>query len=282
MRALTIWLLASCLAVGPAARSAESPYSVSSEPKRSRTFLLPPMASFLLPGFDQWWEGQHGYAGLYTGIAAGAIVGEGLHDTGAGDISQWFTLAAGFSLLHSFKSAVRTREDFAFMKIEESPAELALAPFRVSYMGRVTTLIPLVIAFGLGFIEDSSSKSFSNLTGTDAYRAASRSYLAGTWEEAVFRGWMMPVIQHYTGSDFASNVLTSVVFAAAHLGTNSRPWPQLAGGLYFGYVSQQNGWTLGESMFIHAWYDLFLFLGSYIRTPARVPAFRLPTLRLTF
>lgn len=279
MKSILTWLLIGTLTLGPAA--AASPYAVSSEPRRPRTFLIPPVLSFILPGFDQWWEGQPGYGALYSGLYVGSLVGEVALKSRAGDISQFMPVAGGFSLYHSFRTAVQTREDFAFLKTVETPADLALAPFRVSYLGRVTTLIPLVVAFGIGFLEEPKDVALDHLTATEAYRATSRSYVAGTWEEAVFRGWMMPVLMHYTGSEWFSNVLTASVFALAHLPSNPRPYPQFAAGLYFGYVSQQNGWTIGESIFMHAWYDLFLFLGSYLRSPAHINV-RFPTLSLAF
>ena len=35
-------------------------------------------------------------------------------------------------------------------------------------------------------------------------------------------------------------------------------------GYYLGYLSQKNHWTLKEGIFIHAWWDLIAFTGSYL------------------
>lgn len=48
-----------------------SAYSVLANPDRPRSDIGIPLVSFILPGFDQWWEGQYGYAATYTGVAIG-------------------------------------------------------------------------------------------------------------------------------------------------------------------------------------------------------------------
>lgn len=269
-----------------------SAFDLPHRPQKPRNVFLPPLISFVLPGFDQIYEEQYRYGLVYAGVGVAGLTyaantayhaDERHLELGA----QLLTAAGGFSMYHSFRSAVRPRQangEFAFLKVEESPAELALAPFDVSYLTRVTTLIPVFVAIGLGFIGFSSAdRTFKpqEFSAADAYFATTRSYLAGTWEEAAFRGWMMPLATQYTGSPFAGNLITATLFGAAHIQKDFIPWPQFVSGLYLGYLVQKDDWRLGEAIFAHAWYDFFLFLGGYLKGEDQLSV-TLPTLRLSF
>lgn len=260
-------------------------FEVNSEKSRSRTFLLPPLASFIMPGFDQWWEGQTLYGAAYSGVS---LFGLGL---ATADLSpklnsdslrlkflglQLYQTAGSMSAYHSFRTAVKTRQpngDFLFLKHEETPTELLTAPFDFSYLSRPTTylgipanlLVGILLAKLQGF-SGSSSNSWHMPGATDVFFSGTFSYNAGVGEEALFRGWMMPVAMHYTNSEVASNVLTSLVFGAAHYNSanpNYIPYSQTIAGFYLGYLAQRNEWKLGESIFVHTWYDVIAFLLSY-------------------
>ena len=263
-----------------------SPYSLRHSPDRPRSLFWPQFTSLLLPGFDQWWEEQNDYALSYTGLAGGGLayalaaenVGDKRH-VGLG--VQAFSAAGGYSAFHSFRSAVKSRRgqgDFGFLEIEEPPSEIFFAPFRLDYLGRVTTLIPVLTAAVLVAI---GQIDFSGLTGSDVFFSGATSYFAGTWEECAFRGWLMPLTMHYMDNRYVANFLTCLLFGAAHYNGTFIPWPQFLLGLYVGEVSQRNQWTLSESIFIHSWWDVILLSAEYSRQRGETYV-ALPRLYLVF
>ena len=78
----------------------------------------------------------------------------------------------------------------------------------------------------------------------------------------------MPVTNYYVKSPWVSNLITALLFGAAHFGgDNTFPLPQALAGYYFGYVTQKNDWGIGESIFIHTWLDVIAFLVGYATGP---------------
>jgi membrane protease YdiL (CAAX protease family) len=208
---------------------------------------------------------------------------------------------SSLSAYHSFRTAVTTRYQygqFTFLnpKNEETPAQLALAPFNFTYLARPTTIIPLAVVATLAVaIANQEPTPESNtyrdgLTSSDIFYASGTSYLAGLHEEALFRGWMMPCLMQWTSSPFWSNSITAATFAVAHMGNVQVPVAQLAMGWYWGWLAQRRQWTLGEGIFIHTWYDVMIFMASYnfrykknpTATAAALPVLWLPPLSLSF
>lgn len=279
--------------------SSDSIYSLRENFHVPRSFVFPQLASFLLPGFDQYWEGQTDSALAYSGLATAAIIfGSSFSDEirdiedSAGfetltkeeqesilthsephrkaSLSNSLYMASGsFSAYHAFRTAVRSQKPygkFQFLTKEESAKDLLLAPFQFSYLKRPSTYIPLGIISGIFLLTSNSeieNYEKKSITSSDAFYGSSFSYLAGTHEEALFRGWVMPSFRESTGSDLWSNLITSTIFAMAHLNTVSRPIPQLVLGWHLGNVSQKNNWTLSESIFIHTWWDVLAFINVY-------------------
>jgi uncharacterized protein len=263
----------------------DSPYDLKYEPNRPRSFWLPPLFSAILPGFDQYVEGQSSYGFVYTGTAA---VGLGLQyafndyndyplDTQNDNArmyqlgGEFWKVAMGLSSFHSFKTAANSRkEDFPYLKVEETPSDLALSPINFSYLSRPTTylgiagiLVADVLIASLMNYDDNGDTSW-HVKGTDFLFAGALSAGAGISEEAVFRGWLMPATNYYVDSPWVSNLITAVLFGAAHLGgDNTFPLPQALAGYYFGWVAQRNDWAIGESIFIHTWVDVIAFLAGY-------------------
>jgi membrane protease YdiL (CAAX protease family) len=126
------------------------------------------------------------------------------------------------------------------------------------------------------------------LTVSDVFFTGAISYGAGVGEEAVFRGFLLPELRQALGSDFWSNAVTAVGFAAAHLGSVDRPIAQLALGYYWGDLTQRNNWEIAESIFIHTWWDVIAFLTVFQikdKEPASSavrPALHLPPFELHF
>jgi len=276
----------------------------------TRSDIVMPLGSFLLPGLSQWVDGAYGHGAVYSGVALGGAMysanarqdmGEASkNDPDSSDIDskgvaerkymlglQTYQSMGGFSLYHSFRSSVTQRKrdgQYTFLKHAEKPSELALAPFHFQYLARPTTWIPLLVGVGINawivnnVPEDYEKDSFRK---EDAAFATAFSWNAGTHEEAVFRGWMMPVMREYGMNDRWSNI-----FAAAHLNSTPVPIAQLALGWHLGDVTQRNDWQISESIFIHTWWDILAFTASYHRRkvdskqqPARL---HLPPLKIVF
>jgi hypothetical protein len=277
-------------------------FTLTSDPERPRNYWIPPLASFLLPGFDQWWEGQYEYAGFYTGVGIAGVAysdynAEKLEKEyeaiGYDDLPEYekrnlathgererkvsyggqiYSAMGGMSTYHSFRTAVRSRKamgQFGFLTKEESPQDLALAPFQFEHLQNKSTWIPLTIAVGLAAlkvssIEDEDGYKRDAYSNSDAFYTGGISYNAGVWEEATFRGWLMPSLRESWGSDLWSNVATATVFGLLHLSEENRfPIAQLGLGYYLGYIAQENEWTLSESIFLHAWWDVIALAAEY-------------------
>jgi len=124
-------------------------------------------------------------------------------------------------------------------------------------------------------------------TSSDAAYTVGHSYLAGTHEEALFRGWLLPLVMEKWNSKVWANIFVASVFGLAHLsGDNPLPLPQLILGWHLGYVAQKRGMTLGESIFIHTWWDIVAFASSYqyrqVNASAAAPILWLPPLDMAF
>jgi membrane protease YdiL (CAAX protease family) len=295
------------------------------EPERERSDFLVPTVSLLLPGFGQWKEDQHGYASIYSGGALGgafysSYFAQKVDEKYLGDTegllpsrddphnkdpdilrarlgSQTYFTFGCLSAYHSFRSAVPTAKGdrYAFLTQEESPAELALSPFNVTYLLRPTTILPLLLGTGMLVsalqappkeLADAQLQK-SAYSPRDTLFAAPLAYNAGMGEEALFRGWLMPLLRANTGGDTTANALTALIFGLGHLSANNKaPLFQTLAGYYLGYVTQRNQWRIGESIFIHAWWDLLIVSASYAFSPLdkqkASPIIWLPPLQLSF
>jgi len=252
-----------------------------------KAFLFPPLFSAILPGFDQWWENDNQTAAAYTGTALLGLGITSLAMDGKSDVTsdgllsgsdreRWaivgtqMAFTAGLlSARESFVNAYKTRkEDFAFITAEESTWDILKAPFRFEFITRPTTFIPLVALVGLLAYEiHTDDLQFHSMTASDALFTTAFSYGAGTGEEAFFRGYVLPVAQHYTGERWVSNTLQALLFAFAHRIT-PLPWVQFVGGWWSGFVVQESGGAISEVVFEHFWWDVLAF-GTYYLTKDR-------------
>jgi hypothetical protein len=286
-----------CPAAGAAAASS---YDLHYRVEDPRNAFWPPIATFILPGFDQWAEKQYPYAQAYSGaglagnlIARGTFESRNVYDDDS-DVrfrelgAEMYLTAGGYSLYHSFRTAAKSQQkggDFLFLGPEEQPEELALSAFRFGHLTRATTIFPVALAAAIAGLRIGSSPG-DPFTYDEALYAFGFSYGAGNWEEAVFRGWMMPTFTEWTHSPFLGGFLSGTIFGGLHAGRGFIPWPQTLMGYYLGWVSQRNGWTLSEVIFIHTWWDAILFASSYATASVsgkRVPAtFWMPVFQASF
>lgn len=314
---LTIIFLVLGFVVQPALAQELKPHYgwFSTEPRKylekRRNLYFPPITSFFLPSFDQWWEGQFKAAGTYLGTA---LVGVNLMAAAQNAISdgkrqelfddykdtkdytdvrrqfqygsQLVLFAGEMSAYHSFRTAMKTRKqdgEFTFLTTDEDPGDLLLAPFAFSEVLKPTTFVPLLLVSGIVIAQGNAgyhSKGGPFTVGDAAY-VGGISYNAGVGEEALFRGYMMPMFREGFGSDFWSNATTSIVFGAAHLGSVKFPIVQTALGFYLGWLSQRNDWSLRQSIFLHAWWDV-IALGAQVAQSKNGGTVYLPPLTYQF
>ncbi len=250
-------------------------FSLSSEPNRPRNLLIPPLVSLVLPGFDQWWEKQYTYGAIYSGAAlSGAALAASNLDPRIRTWGLQTSLAAGMmSGYHSFRTAVKSRqgeEGFKFLKHHETPLELLTAPLNFSYLGRPTTYLGLpgmiLGSFFIHYLQGTlpGGRLQARLPSPqNTLYSGAISLNAGVAEEAMFRGWLMPLTMNSMKSEFASNVLTSLVFGAVHYRDGYIPVSQTGVGYYLGAVTQADEWRIGESIFLHTWFDVIVFLTTF-------------------
>ena len=273
---------------------------------RPRSTVWPALASYFLPGFDQYWEGQTKYALSYSAVGAGGIALMSEHkvrnykatkswlETSQDNPNVGYQLlgvklydtAGSLSAYHSFKTAVRTRKhEFAFIEKEESVQDLLRAPIRFSELTKPTVFIPLGVLAGLSLLAPKGKKgeNGNHATGLDrAVWTSGLSYGAGVGEEALFRGWVMPNLHAATQSPWGSNVIQGVLFGALHYSeANPIPIAQTLLGVYFGWRTQTTGYSLQESIFIHFWWDAIVFARSYFYVQDAQAAYLMPIFSAT-
>ncbi len=283
-------------------------FELSSEPQRPRNAVLPPLVCTVLPGFDQWWEAQYTAGLVYSGAATSGLILATVTDPQnqwwestrsietRNDRSrfqalglQFYSWAGGLSAYHSFRTALNTRRglgEYPFISHEETPFEILKAPFQFTFLTRATSLLPLLGGAALiGVLSATDSLRRTGFGTTDAFFTVSFSYNAGTWEEAFFRGFMLPVARQYTHTNLLANAITAGIFSLAHRSkSNPIPWPQFLFGFYAGWLTQYRDWTISESIFIHTWWDI-LFIGAlyaFEENKTSLPLLRFPTIQVYF
>lgn len=283
-----------------------SSFSLVYEPSRPRSVFWAPFVSFILPGFDQWWEHDFKAGAIYSGFAFSANLYANYHFESLHDDpyqreqmyqelktdpytknahfrryrlgSQIYQTMGGLSAYHSFRSAITSRwphGEFTFLQqSDESPANLLLAPFQFKYLLKPSTFIPLMsISILVAIDQMASNEAFkkaglkrSHLTGEDILFSSTYSFNAGIHEEAMFRGWILPLAFSYTENYFWANFISSSIFALSHLETNSFPIVQGLLGYHLGMTTIENNWSLSEAIFIHTWWDVIAFLSLYTQS----------------
>ncbi|MDB5047066.1 MAG: hypothetical protein JWO30_137 [Fibrobacteres bacterium] len=271
-----------------------------------------PLPSVLLPGFGQYFQGDW-TGGVYTGVAVGgyllalsgvAELGDSILNSPSAtdptaDPESWAVRriilgsmavqGSGFLSAYSvFRSSVpRFQEEdgkYKFLTGNESIADMMVSPVRFDHLKKPSSFIPLgLLAGGAAYLvtdyRSSHRGSDWTFSADDLLFSWPLGYNAGLTEEAVFRGWLLPVAYQYTGERWwLANGAQALLFGAVHYSSdNPFPWPQALLGYYFGYLTHKNGWTLSESIFVHSWWDTILFTAQALTTrwvPSGSTAFR--------
>jgi hypothetical protein len=200
--------------------------------------------------------------------------------------SQLYMFAGEMSAYHSFRTAVLTRQpmgDYTFIKAnKETTLDVMWSPFELEHITSPWTWIPLVLLAGVG-AASLSNEAF--LDFGDTMFTLGVSYNAGVGEEALFRGYFMPVLRENMGGGyFWANVVQAAVFGAAHYGESNRfPIAQALMGFYLGHMTHRNGYSIRESAFLHTWWDV-MAIGFLIahENGKKAEATRVPLFNLTF
>lgn len=276
--------------VGPAANA---------PPLEPKGYVLLPSLSFLLPGLGQYWDGATPEGLAYSGVwlAGGLLASHAATQVaayqdsasyqGLSEVDQenylvhadpprrfalgtQLSLAAGsFSAYSSFyeRSRYERRHGALTMMTAPSPlSEILAAPLRFHYLTSFNTYLPLALVtgiFALNSVTKDEHYATDPITTGDIGYASAYSYLAGTHEEALFRGFLLPTLVASMESPALGNLTTSALFAAAHLGTVDLPIVQMLLGWHLGQTVMASGYNLQEAIFIHTWWDVIAFLDAY-------------------
>jgi len=240
-----------------------------------------PLASLATPGLGQWIHRDlvagAAFAGTalagYALAAAGDATGDswdGLPRVARDQFAyQGAHLAAttGFvSAWDAFHRAVpvrKARGEYTFLEAPETVRDLVTAPFDTGFLRRWTTWMNLAVSAGVFAIvlnADDSPPPYYPFGLNDAAFAASLSMNAAAGEEALFRGFLLPLLQQKMGGRFwLANGTQSLVFTAAHIGNNPPPAFLVylaAWTMWEGWLTRHNGYSIRESVFHHFWYDV--------------------------
>ncbi|MFK7873562.1 MAG: lysostaphin resistance A-like protein [Oligoflexales bacterium] len=250
-------------------------------------YVLLPWLSQTFPGFGQLYYGQYSQALTLSGVAMSGIALIKYSKITTADLVQLqeesklnesspfltkddhlryyltgaklYGTAGDLSAYHSFRTAVRKNPkygDFSFLTHEESLSDILYAPLRYEFLSRPSTLGTLALAM-VGLYTSRPN----HLNESDGLFTASVSLMAGTGEEAFYRGWLQPVLYHYTGNSVIANALQAGLFFGAH---SPGSFIHFLAGLWFGHLTQKNNWTLSESVFIHTWWDVLALSSAFI------------------
>lgn len=260
---------------------------ISSRPPMK--FILPPLASLLLPGFDQFWEGQWKPGMAYM---AGGMAGLGLiiasRDSGDSRYKNFgfnvYLTAGALSAYHAFRTSLGTRQairEFTYVEEDELPATLLFAPFDYHHLNEWTTWAPLAAGLLLFTFLGGEHKQGGSATLNDLFYSGTVSYMNAVGEEALFRGWVLPVMKYYVGEDSWAIGISAGLSSVYH-GMRLKHWvSSLALGAYLGWLAQRNHYSIAQGIFIHTWWDLISFFSDYAYN--REQAFlSLPPIVVTF
>jgi membrane protease YdiL (CAAX protease family) len=102
----------------------------------------------------------------------------------------------------------------------------------------------------------------------------------GWGEEALFRGAIQHGLVEWWGP-VAGITVSSLVFGAAHLQTHGVAGSLMVAGLgaYMGIVTHVNKYDMRSMMFMHAMWDVAVFLGDWLHDRDAIINMQLPPIR---
>jgi hypothetical protein len=288
---------------GPAPLGAQDSTPAAPQPSRPGAEFKVPLASFLVPGMGQYLRGAPRLGAAFTGVAA---VGYAFYFTGdqaaltAGDLprdaagqrafigaqtAQTSGALSAYDAFHASLPALQREGKYAFVTTHDRTGSLLLAPFDIRMLGRWTTWIDLaytsVITVILVQTNTEPGRQYVPFRTRDGVFVGALPYNAGVGEEAVFRGWVYPVLHQHTGRRaWLSNGLQAAAFGGLHVPQAKGFAAVIAGwAFYEGWLTRRNGWSIRESVFHHFWYDVAIGTATFLTQEQASVTIRFPTVR---
>ena len=277
----------------------------SPPPKRARDgsqFWIPAM-SLLIPGFGQFLQGDPAAGVVYGGVALGGFtlskVGdadvfpidelprsardqlafEGIHlMSTAGALSAW-------DAFHRAVPALQIESKYEFLgQDEDDLVALLTAPFDTRFLSRWTTWVELAYTAAITTLVLHSRREdvdYDSFRAQDALFVTALSVNAGVGEEALFRGWLLPFFhQNFDDRFWLANAAQAGIFGGLHA-PQAKGFAAVIGvwGLFEGWLTRRNGWSVRESIFHHFWYDVAVVTATLVADESAVVRLTAPTIR---
>lgn len=276
-----------CIGIAPPLLAQDS--AAVSMPTRARwgsEFMIP-FGSMIIPGMGQYIDGAPLSGAAYTGTAiAGFMVAAKtsstdltnssglprtaraqLQYTGA-HVMQTSGFLSAWDSFHRAVPALQQDGKYEFLTARESVGDLLSAPFDTEFLSRGTTWLNLAytgLVAGLVVSGRSPGVEYEPFRAHDVAFTASLSLNAGVGEEALFRGWLLPMLHQKTGQRFwLANTLQAGTFGAMHPNAGGFAVVIAGWALYEGWLTRRNDWSVRESIFHHFWYDVAVVIATFL------------------
>lgn len=256
--------------------AAEADTSRLPAPRGGAEFGIP-LASLFVPGLGQYLDGSWLAGAGFTSASLGGYALYAGGDTAAGDpprtaagqqafIGAGLMLTAGglsaYDSFHRSLPLLQRVGKYDFVQAHDPTGSLLLAPFDVRMLKRWTTWIDLahtaLVTVILVRTETEPGARYLPFRTRDGAFVASFSYNAGVGEEALFRGWLYPMLYQNLGRRaWLANGLQAGAFGALHAPqAGAFALDIAASAFYEGWLTRRNVWSIRESVFHHFWYDV--------------------------
>ena len=246
------------------------------------SMVLALLGSLFVPGLGQYLDGGWLAGAGYTAVAAGGLALSRVGDPSpaardgrdqlAFEGLHLHTTSAMLSAWDAFRRAVpdeRSGTEYEFLTSDENLGELLWAPFDPGFLERPTTWINLAftgVVTGVILARREPHREYEPFEAHDGAFVGALSYNAAMGEEALFRGWLLPLLHEKLGRRFwVANGLQATAFGAAHVpNADDAAWIIGAWALWEGWLTRRNDWSIRESIFHHFWYDVFVAGASFL------------------
>jgi membrane protease YdiL (CAAX protease family) len=287
MRPTRLIAPAACAALLLGSPSERAGAQAVERPRGGSEFWIP-FGSVFVPGLGQYIHGAVWPGLAHTGTAVGGYVisapgdatldfpreaddqlaFEGLHLAAtSGMLSAWDTFQRA---LPAQQGAGR----YGFLGPGEDLGDLFTAPFDFRFLGRWTTLADLAFTAAVTtwvLTEGPDDRIYRPFRWHDAAFATSLSLNAAVGEEALFRGWLLPMLMQKLGGRFwLANFIQAGLFGLGHPQAEEFAVVIGAGALWGGWQTRRNDWSVREVIFQHFWYDVAVVTAMLLRDDRHV------------